>query len=256
MNDWSTSSFRRLLPDSEDIPSIFWARNGNLNQLYALGAEGVLQRKCCICVTGSRSASAEACARIQELSCWLCDAAETLIVSGGALGIDSAAHEGALRSTSGATCVVLPVELSTVLDSTRYAQLFQRTGVENRLLFLSQFTSADRDFRFMPLRRNETLAALCNVGLVGSCGIKSGTLSTVRHFLRFEMPFYYLKPLAHDAEDWQAAARYFQSVGGRPLYWESEDQGRELAKAICSVAAEEKPRQHQRVLSQMDLFGG
>ncbi|MGF1572158.1 MAG: DNA-processing protein DprA [Sumerlaeia bacterium] len=248
-------SFRTVTQASAELPALLWARIGPISQLNGAGARGVCQRPVCIGVTGSRSAPKSSCAQIREFTQWICEDSESLIVSGGALGTDLAAHEGALDSPGGATCIVLPISLDSAFSSRRFAALLQSENVESRLLFLSQFDESDQDFRSMPLRRNETLAALCNVGLVGCCGIKSGTLSTVKHFLRFQIPFYFLQPTAVDSTEWNMAAKYFAAVGGKPLQWTNEGEGRLLAAEVCRLAAEEKTVQHRFIKSQLDLFG-
>lgn len=225
-----------------------------LRQLVVQGNTAIFNRDCLIGVTGSRVLEKESKIRILRFCRSLCEVASTLIISGGALGTDLAAHEGALSFAVGSTCVVLPIELQAALESRRYAELLSCADSDNRVLLLSQFSEEDQDFRSMPLRRNETLAALCNVGIVGPCGIKSGTLSTVRHFLRFGIPFFFLKPEEHDDEEWKMAARYFESVGGKPLIWQTSEEELILAKTVCALAVEEKKRQHLQIASQLDIF--
>lgn len=107
------------------------------------------------------------------------------VVSGGALGIDTAAHRGALAG-NGATLVIAPTWLQVAYPT------------ENRELFHEiilgkggYLTVAERDQR--PLNpaffyRNEILAALSDAIVLGDCPFRSGARNAMFHARRMEKP--------------------------------------------------------------------
>jgi DNA processing protein len=100
-----------------------------------------------------------------------------VVVSGGAVGIDRAAHEGALDA-GGRTVVVLPVGLDNPYPSANH-DLFARAIAAGCLLTEVPDKTAMQRGRF--LRRNRLVAALGQSTLVVQAPARSGALSTARH---------------------------------------------------------------------------
>jgi DNA processing protein len=110
------------------------------------------------------------------------------VVSGGALGIDGAAHRGALEGRReveaphdalGATTVVLGSGID-VLYPARHARLFhQIVASEGALVSMFPRQMQPRAFTFT--KRNELISALADVVLVVEADLRSGSLSTAAH---------------------------------------------------------------------------
>jgi DNA processing protein len=135
---------------------------------------GELPRAQAVAIVGTRYPSAEGRAFARSLSASL--ASEGLaIFSGGAKGIDAAAHEGALEA-GGATVVVAGSSFDCP-SPRENAALFRRVVSEGGA-YLSQFEpgTEGRPFRF--LQRNAVLAALVDAVIVVESGVKGGSRHT------------------------------------------------------------------------------
>lgn len=125
--------------------------------------------------TGSREANDAALAWTAETSATLA-AAGYVVVSGGALGVDTAAHEAALDA-GGGTVAVLPGGLTDPTPAAN-AELFDRVRTEG--LLLSQNLPDEEPTRFDYLERNATNSALSRALVVGAAGASGGTMSQYR----------------------------------------------------------------------------
>lgn len=99
------------------------------------------------------------------------------VVSGGALGVDGAAHRGALAG-GGTTTVVLGTGVD-VLYPARHASLF-RDVIANGGALVSMFPNGSGPRRHSFTKRNELIAALADVVIVVEADVRSGSLSTAR----------------------------------------------------------------------------
>jgi len=126
-------------------------------------------------VVGSRSVSQSACARVAELTGHLARAGWS-IVSGGALGIDAAAHRGAL-SAGGSTFAVLGCGIDVVYPD-RHRDLFRHITARGGLL--SEYGPGCPPHRGQFPVRNRIVAALGRFLLVGESRGGSGALITAR----------------------------------------------------------------------------
>jgi len=99
-----------------------------------------------------------------------------VVVSGGAIGIDRAAHEGAIDG-GGRTVVVLPTGLDAPYPRTNHG-LFARAVEVGCLLTEAEDGADARAGRF--LRRNRLIAALGGSTVVVQAPARSGALSTAR----------------------------------------------------------------------------
>jgi DNA processing protein len=97
------------------------------------------------------------------------------VVSGGALGIDGAAHRGALDG-GGTTTVVLGTGVD-VMYPARHAPLF-RDVLANGGALVSMFPNGSGPRRHTFTKRNELIAALADVVIVVEADVRSGSLST------------------------------------------------------------------------------
>lgn len=161
-----------LAPGSEGFP----ARLAQAGWVHPLTVRGTLGSAAAVAVVGARAASGDAMARAHAIGKHLA-AAGVHIVSGGALGIDGAAHRGALAG-GGTTTVVLGSGID-VLYPARHARLFEQVVAKGGAL-VSMFPAglAPRPGTF--LRRNPLISALAELVVVVEADVRSGSLSTAR----------------------------------------------------------------------------
>ena len=98
------------------------------------------------------------------------------VVSGGAFGIDAAAHRGALAGDAGTVCV-LPGGVDRLYPSAHDA-LF--SAIRERGAIVSEMPLGFAPMRQRFLHRNRLIAALTPGTVVVEAGLRSGSLSTAR----------------------------------------------------------------------------
>ncbi|WP_193104178.1 DNA-processing protein DprA [Brachybacterium sp. FME24] len=99
------------------------------------------------------------------------------VVSGGAYGIDAAAHRGALAADGGATIGVLAGGLDRLYPRGN-TELLER--IRERHLLLSEAPPGTAPTRWRFLARNRLIAALSQIVVVVEASWRSGALSTAR----------------------------------------------------------------------------
>ena len=140
--------------------------------LFVRGDVSALQAPC-VAIVGTRAASAYGRACAQKFAEGFARAGVT-VVSGGALGIDAAAHLGAL-SAGGRSVAVLAGGVDNVYPSV-HAGLFAR--IREAGCLVSQFACGAKPGEHKFLLRNDLVAALCAAVLVVEAPNKSGALRT------------------------------------------------------------------------------
>lgn len=149
------------------------AAGGWPKRLYV---RGVLSDGPAVAIVGARAASQLAMQRAHAIGKHLAEQG-VAIVSGGALGVDGAAHEGALAG-KGSTIVVLGTGVDVAYPS-RHAPLFERVVAAGGAL-VSMFPLGMHAARGSFIARNELIAALADAVVVVEADIKSGSLSTAQ----------------------------------------------------------------------------
>jgi len=135
---------------------------------------GEFPRAQAVAVVGTRHPSAEGRTFARSLSASL--ASEGIVIlSGGAKGIDAAAHEGALDAR-GVTVVVAPSAFDRPSPKVNTA-LFRR-AVREGGAYLSRFSPGTGALQHHFFLRNAMLAALAEVVIVVESGIKGGSHNT------------------------------------------------------------------------------
>ena len=129
-----------------------------------------------IAIVGARAASGIAMERAHVLARHLAGAG-VRVVSGGALGIDGAAHRGSFAER-GATTVVLGSGVDVAYPA-RHAQLFEAVVARGGAL-VSMFPIGMRPRRGSFVKRNPLIAALADAVIVVEADVRSGSLSTAR----------------------------------------------------------------------------
>lgn len=141
-----------------------------------LRVAGELQRfRRTVAIVGTRYADEEALQFTRELAAHLAYSG-LITVSGGAYGIDAAAHEGALMA-SGRTVAVLATGLRLAYPP-RHRPLFERIARSGALI-----TEVPNQFNPRPglfLRRNRLIAALADTVVIVQAPSRSGALSTAK----------------------------------------------------------------------------
>jgi DNA processing protein len=139
-----------------------------------LWMRGVVPAGPAVAVVGARHASAIGLVAARVIGSGL--AAEgRLVVSGGAAGVDGAAHRGAIDA-GGATVVVLGTGIDIAYPP-RHAPLFDDAVAAGGAV-LSQFPLGTPPSRWSFPRRNAVIAALSDVVVVVEAGGNSGALHT------------------------------------------------------------------------------
>lgn len=175
-----------------------WALRGCVPELFGAGeraawdalltacgsdAPSPKSRPLRVTIVGSRAASDLGLRRAYELASALA-AADAIVMSGGALGIDAAAHQGALAA-DGQTWAVLGSGLSSLYPRRNVPLFAQLVG---RGLLLSPFPEqAPPRAQHFP-KRNQVMAALCDVVVVIEAGLASGTRYTADAAARLGRP--------------------------------------------------------------------
>lgn len=167
-----------ITPDSVNYPERFKQLRDMPLVLYALGDTSVLKDSVSIGVVGTRNASNYGIETAQKLSFSLASCGVT-IVSGGALGIDSEAHAGAMLA-KGRTVAFLGCGLSFdyLKENVSLRRAITKYGAV--VSEFAPFTSASR--MTFPIR-NRLISGLALGTLVIEAGIKSGSLITANYAL-------------------------------------------------------------------------
>lgn len=143
--------------------------------LYAQGQLGWLQRPA-LAIVGSRHASAQGLDNARGFARELATQG-WVVVSGLALGIDAAAHEGALQAPGGASIAVVGTGLDTVYPAA-HRGLAQRLAAQG--LLLSEFAPGTPPLARNFPQRNRIIAGLAQGTLVVEAALRSGSLLTAR----------------------------------------------------------------------------
>ena len=176
---------RLITPDDDEWPTLAFAGFGGVPvrdkpqgrpplALWAIGPvrlDGVAERSAAI--VGTRAATAYGEHVAAELSAGLVER-DVAVVSGGAYGIDGAAHRAALAA-EGITVAVLAGGLD-VLYPAGHSALLHRISQEG--LLVTEYPPGVRPARHRFLTRNRLVAALSGATVVVEAALRSGAAST------------------------------------------------------------------------------
>jgi DNA processing protein len=135
-------------------------------------------------IVGTRRATPAALAFTFELARALAER-RVLVVSGGAEGVDRAAHEGALGAKDGRTLAVLPTALRAPFPAA-HAPLFSE--IATRGARLTEHTDVTRAYPAQFLERNRIIAALSHAVVIVQAPWRSGALRTASDARTLEIP--------------------------------------------------------------------
>jgi DNA processing protein len=146
--------------------------------------QGALPRAPAVAIVGRRDASAGGVRFARRLARGLAESG-FVVWSGGAVGIDAAAHMGALEA--GAPTVVVCGAGLDVEYPPEHVDLF-RDVVRGGGARLARVPDATQPFPSNFLRRNEVLAAATLATVVVEAGVRSGARNTATHARRLGRP--------------------------------------------------------------------
>lgn len=139
-----------------------------------LAVRGAIAEGPSVAIVGARAASRVAMDRAHTFAKHL-GSRRIHVVSGGALGVDGAAHRGSLAG-AGRTTVVLGSGID-VPYPLRHAGLFEQVVAAGGAL-VSMFPAGMQPRRSTFVQRNPLIAALADVVIVVEAEVRSGSLST------------------------------------------------------------------------------
>jgi DNA processing protein len=158
-----SSGYPSRLLSLSNAPAVLWVRGG-------VPGEGGRA----VAVVGARAASGAGCGRARVLARDLAQKG-VAIISGGAFGIDAAAHEGALAAAAAPTFAVLGCGVDVTYPD-RHGPLFARIAAKGGLLSEYPLGTPPRAGQFPA--RNRIIAALGDAVVVVEAAHRSGALIT------------------------------------------------------------------------------
>lgn len=186
LDDTQRYELQVLIPGEVDWPASVNALGEHAPiALWAKGNTGVLTRPVWdrLTVTGGRASTGYGEHVTTELV-QTAVADSRIVLSGGAYGIDGAAHRAALAS-GGSTIAVMAGGLDRLYPA-GHTDLLTRVGRDGLLLSALPPGAAPTKWRFM--QRGRLLAALSGAVIVAEAGYRSGTLHTAAQAVELRRP--------------------------------------------------------------------
>lgn len=149
-------------------PFLLWVRSRAALDLAPAGS---------VSVVGSRASTRYGETLAAELGLGLAEDG-VAVVSGGAYGIDAAAHRGALAAKASSTVAVLAGGVDRLYPAGN-EELLRRIAVEGAVVAESPPGSVPSRHRF--LARNRLIGAISGATVVVEAGLRSGAISTANH---------------------------------------------------------------------------
>jgi DNA processing protein len=172
---WSAQPHRQLLPLTDpSYPALLRSTADPPTLLYLAGDPATLARPC-LAIVGSRNATVNG-QRTAAAFAAAASEAGIAIVSGMALGIDAAAHDGALRGC-GSTVGVVATGIDRAYPA-RNRALFERVRAHGCLVGEMPLGTGPLGSLFP--RRNRIISGLATAVLVVEAAVQSGSLVTAR----------------------------------------------------------------------------
>lgn len=173
----ATAQARLLLPEDEDWPTALDDLGAHApTMLWVRGDVELLRAPSRVAIVGARAASNYGELLAAEFAGDLA-ASGTVVVSGGAYGIDGAAHRAALR-VGGPTVAMLAGGVDRAYPQ-GHQTLLQEIAVRGAVASEVPCGTAPTKWRF--LSRNRTIAALGDATVVVEAGWRSGSINTAGH---------------------------------------------------------------------------
>jgi len=185
ISDHAKAGIRLVCPGDPEWPSRLEDLGDKTPYALWLRGNGDLRHSCLrsVAIVGSRAATAYGSYMAAELASALA-ATGWAVVSGGAYGIDAAAHRGALGA-GGVTIAVMAcgVDHPYPAGHIELMNAVAKTGV-----VMSEWPPGRNATRLAFLNRNRVIAALAAGTVVVEAGRRSGALNTAKHTADLERP--------------------------------------------------------------------
>jgi DNA processing protein len=167
------AAYPAQLLDDPSAPAVLHVRGAEDALTRLVGGADAERAPCAVAVVGARRAGPEALEMARGLGRSL-SAAGVTVVSGLALGVDSAAHEGALEG-GGRTVAVLATGADRTYPRTKHAlgERLARGGA-----IVSELPPGTPPFRWAFPARNRIIAGLAQLTVVVEAAERSGSLIT------------------------------------------------------------------------------
>ncbi len=194
-----------------------------------------------VAVVGSRAACIEVCHAASQLSHDLAKAGCT-VVSGLALGVDGAAHRGALAGGGACpTIAVMAHGLDTVYP--RSHEFLARSVLDRGGIILSEYPPGIQPLKHHFLERNRIVAGLARGIVVVQAGERSGSLVTAHYAADFGRDVFVLEG-AHDDSRYRGSDRLCEEgaiaiQGAAQVLAEYGRGGAEQGAAWVTISLEE-----------------
>lgn len=167
---YNSANYPRLLLEIPKLPVILYYK-GTMDQPDEL----------CVAVVGTRQITAYGRVAVSQLTEPLVDAG-VVVVSGMAFGVDSAAHEIAIKKGR-RTIAVLGGGLDEKSLYPKHHALLAKRIVDAGGALLAEYPIGTPNFKQNFVARNRIISGLCPATLVIECDLQSGTLITAKHAL-------------------------------------------------------------------------
>lgn len=207
--DWTVMRTRIRVLSGTEIPLEYRDLKRPPQRLYV---RGPLPPQPLVGVVGTRAPTAEAFAFAHDLAAELARAGVG-IVSGGALGIDAAAHRGTM-SAAGRTLLVAPSCLERPYPR-EHTELFDEIVECGGALLTEQGDDA-RPRHTLFFRRNELLVALCRAVVVVEAPLRSGARNAALWARRLGRPLFVVPSAPWNPRGGGCIAEL--KLGGIPLF--------------------------------------
>ncbi|HUQ04450.1 MAG TPA: DNA-processing protein DprA [Kofleriaceae bacterium] len=174
----TSSRTQCLEPGADGFPRRLVGLRPAIRELHVAGT--IRDLAPAVAIVGSRAASSAAMTIARELGARVAQRGG-VVISGGAIGVDTAAHLGALEG-AGPTTVVLGTGVDIIYperNARLYAAVVERGGA-----LVSMFPMGTPPRRDTFVRRNLVIAALSDVTVVVAAANTSGSLHTARDAIK------------------------------------------------------------------------
>ena len=165
---YNSEFYPKELLKIEDLPIL----------LYSKGRKEILSNENKFAIVGSRHPSNDYLKATSEFARVLAENSMT-IVSGGAMGIDSAAHEEAIKNNADTVCVLG----SGLCFPYRTSFISLAKKIENTGVLISEFPPKTPAYKYNFPIRNRIISGISSGILITQAGYKSGSLITARYAL-------------------------------------------------------------------------
>lgn len=217
---WLDPDYPRQLREVHDFPPVIFIR-GQLKE----DDRG-------ICVVGSRDAGPNALRSAREIAGYIADESWS-VVSGLAKGIDTAAHQEALRRSSRTVAVIgNGIDISYPRENSDL-----QANIEENGLVLSQFWPGSPPTKISFPMRNAVMSAYANATIIVTANEKSGTRHQARQAAAHGRPLVVSK-LVYERTSWAKKLVDDPHVMADVAYSEKEAVGKALSMAdLSSISA-------------------